>query len=152
MINIDEHLQMLHTYSLLKKEESIVGALVFSLAAGFFSIFILSYMLFLERLPMITLVLPGIVIGLCAKVGGNPFTIKVRLIPAGVALFGLLFVSMFFSFNPIIVLLSIPNGIVAYALSKRKLDKIQKKVMYKLQYNLINKEELKDYEKQQTIS
>ena len=46
----------------------------------------------------------------------------------------------------------IPNGIVAYVLSKRKLDKIQRKVVYKLQYNLINKEELKDYEKQQTIS
>ena len=125
-------------YKELMEQESVTYALISSISAivpAFVSIYLLGMS---GKIPMYLLILPGIIIGLCAKFGGgNAYRMRVKIIPAIAAFTVMIVVWILSGFLVPALIMSIPNALVAYYLGKRQLTERQELAKHRVERGIV---------------
>ena len=126
-------------YKELIARENVTLALVSSIVAiipAFLSIFFLMQG---GKIPIMLFVLPGIIIGFCAKFGGGKaFRPWVKSIPAIVTLLVMLVSWLLLPLSHWFLILAGPSAVFAYIIGKPSLTERQKLAYYRVKRGLVD--------------
>jgi hypothetical protein len=125
-------------YVELMEQENTTLAIVSSLAAAIPAVLSLYFLGFGGKIPILLLLLPAVIVGGCARIGGGKaFRRKVKLIPAIVAAIVMIAAWSFLEFSFIVLVMAIPNAIIAYFIGKPKLTERQILAKYRVERGLV---------------
>lgn len=125
-------------YKELVEQESVSLAFVSSIVGVIPSFLSIFFLMTGGKLPVILFVLPGIIIGVCAKFGGGKaFRPWVKSIPA--LLTFILMISSWFvlGLSHWFLILAVPSAALAYIIGKPNLTERQKLACYRVKRGLV---------------
>ncbi len=124
-------------YSELLEKQSVLGLIISSVVSVLPALFVFYMLANSGRIPLLLLMLPGVIIGLGAKIGGMAISFKYRLIPAGISGVTMIVAGVLFGFYAPMFMFALPNAIVAGVLAKPKLTKQELEAVYRIEKGLV---------------